>query len=74
MAACPSKSELLDSYKNLKSDGIDRIRCWIYCGVFRENIGTTLTSENPQDLSRSRLGILLAERMSHHVQPLLGAA
>ena len=66
--------EQLKHIKDLKNDGSTACGAWIYCGVFPEKGHNRAIERNPKDRSGSWLGICLAERLPHHLQPRLGAA
>ena len=64
----------LTHIKDLKNDGTTACGAWIYCGVFPEEDRNRAQEKRLERSARPRLGILLAERLPHHLQPRVCAS
>ena len=63
----------LSHIQDLKNDGSNRMRGMDLLRVFPEKERNRANDRNPQDSSGTRLGILVAKRLPHHLQPRFGA-
>ena len=66
--------ELVPGFTSLKADGSTACGCWIYSGVFPESWPESRERAGAERFLRARLGIRVALRSPHSLQPRVGAS